>query len=102
MFARRARLLTGLIAVGSTLAACEPTTTVSEQLKPKTIPRCTAIFDGGRFGGPPMSGSVKGPAVALTQLDFRQLEEKHREGSQPLTEWWSYDGLMPTRAEAKS
>jgi hypothetical protein len=42
MFARRAQLLTGLIGIGSALAACGPTykPTVSEQLKPKTIPRC--------------------------------------------------------------
>jgi hypothetical protein len=104
MFARFARLLTGLIALGSALAGCGPSykPTVSEQLKPKTIPRCTAIFDGDRFGGSPTSGSVRGPAVAVTQLDFRQVEEKYRDGSNPLTDWWSYDGLMPSRAEAKT
>lgn len=46
---------------------------------------------------------MKGPAVALTQLDFRQIQEEYRDSSKPLTDWWSYDiDLMPSRAEAKA
>jgi hypothetical protein len=113
-----ARLLSGPLALAATLAGCQmiaptptptpiPTPTVSpgERLLPQAGPRCTDLFAGARPTATPAPGSARGPAVALIQSDFSQLEEKYREGNPPFMPWRQQglpyqSSVVPTRAQA--